>query len=191
MMPGGTLSSPKGSFRIAKRAYPEQEFMPHSIAAATIAGTIMLGSALGVCFGRSAVSQVDPKFYRIYDDYHSFAQYSAARADYAPEAAGMGTESIGCVGCESLGDGRPHWLRSTIFSDADLGLTPLPALGEGGASEAPETLYSDTAAVPEERTAPQIERYAHYAVDATERPVVTGEAASPPQAADAPEPVGM
>ncbi|HEY6917065.1 MAG TPA: hypothetical protein VI381_05430 [Allosphingosinicella sp.] len=165
--------------------------MPHSIAAATIAGTIMLGSALGVCFGRSAVSQVDPKFYRIYDDYHSFAQYSAAHAEYAPEAAGMGTEPIGCVGCESLGDGRPPWLRSTIFSDADLGLTPVPVAVEGVSYEAPEALYSDAAPVPEERTAPQIERYAHYAVDATERPVVTSEAASPPQAADAPEPVGM
>ena len=134
------------------------------------AASLMLGGALlGVQFGRAAVGEIDPGFYRMFDEYHSFARYSAAHdGQYPGEQAGLGIEAAGCTDC-ALGTGRHPWLEHPVFSDADLGITQAVAaeVEDYGADE-PVILPPEVEAPPPPRN---FERYAYYQVDANDPPV--------------------
>ncbi|QPQ55732.1 hypothetical protein IC614_03835 [Allosphingosinicella flava] len=125
------------------------------------------GTLLGVQFGRSAVAEIDPGFYRMWDDYHSFAQYSAAHdGQYPGEEAGLSVQTAGCDGCE-LGTGRFPWLQHPVFSDAELGIAESVPV-ETAAYVADD--YAVMPAEPEPLPQRSLARYAYYPVDATDPP---------------------
>lgn len=151
--------------------------MGYSVPLAIASGIALLGAGLGVQFGRSAIAEIDQSFYQSWDDYHSFAQYSAAHAGtYPGEEAGLGSQQVtACIECGDRGTGRFPWLERAVFSDEELGIGPVaeyephdPPRYErdvvGTSVEAP--LPERLARAPERMST--LERYAHYPVDAEE-----------------------
>ena len=176
--------------------------MGYPVPLAIASGIALLGAGLGVQFGHSAIAEIDESFYQSWDDYHSFAQYSAAHSGEYPgeESAGLGSETPApCLDCG--GTGRYPWLEHAVFSDAELGIAP----ASGG--EEYELAYEEPAIEPpepvEQRPARDIDRYAYYPVDAHDdadairarSAMAAAERQAPPQSLCGPDddcvPVGM
>jgi len=136
------------------------------------AGIALLGATLGVQFGHSAISEMDPDRFSRWDEYHSFSQYSAAQAgDYPGEAAGLGAQPVTTCGDCALGTGQYPWLQRAVFSDAELGVADVPTYAASYSYEeaAPPSYAPESAGDVPERTS-NVARYAYYQVDAADEP---------------------
>lgn len=177
--------------------------MGYPVSLAVASGIALLGAGLGIQVGHSAIAEIDDGFYQSWDDYHSFAQYSAAHSGEYPgeESAGLGSEApVPCLDCG--GTGRYPWLEHAVFSDAELGIAPASGV-EGYEPAYEEPVIEHPPEPVEQSPARDIDRYAYYPVDASDdadairarRDVAAAERQAPQQSlcspGDACVPVGM
>ena len=168
--------------------------MPASTTLPVMAGLSILGAALGITLGKSAIAEINPAYFNeAEDDFHAdlvpsadWAQVHQAEYRAAQQPVLVGELGSGCVGC------RTYPVDYVPQHD--------PAVDryvEGGNAEdrllrAPEPTYVEgvaTAAAPDPGRE-QILRYASYPVSAEEKPVEVAEAPVVEEAAAA-APTGL
>ena len=150
--------------------------MPVSTTLPIVAGLAILGSALGVGLGKSAIAEINPAYFNeAEDDFHAdlvpyrspdWAQVHQAEYRAAQQPVIVGELGSGCVGC------RTYPVEYVPQHD--------PAVDryvEGGLIRAPEP----TQVVVQEAAAPdpareRIQLYSSYPVSSEERPVEVAEA---------------
>ena len=155
--------------------------MPVSRTLPAMAGLSILGAALGITLGKSAIAEINPAYFNeAEDDFHAdlvphrssdWAQVQQAEYRAAQQPVLIGELGSGCVGC------RTYPVEYVPQHD--------PAVDryvEGGTLTAPEPTYVDgvaTAATPDPDRE-RIVRYASYPVSSEERPVEVAEVAEAP-----------
>jgi hypothetical protein len=151
--------------------------MPVSTTLPVMAGLSILGAALGITLGKSAVAEINPAYFNeAEDDFHAdlvpyrgpdSAQVHPVGYLAAQQPVIVGELGSGCIGC------RTYPVEYIPQHD--------PAVDryvEGGTLTAPEPTYVDgvaTAAAPDPDRE-RIVRYASYPVSSEEKPVEVAEA---------------
>ena len=161
--------------------------MPASTTIPIIAGLSILGAAVGINLGNSAVSEINPAYFSDAEDsFHSdlvpyrspdWAQVQAAEYHAAQQPVLVGELGTGCVGC------RDYPIAYVPRHDPAVDL-----YAEGELLRAPEPTVVTVAAAAPDPAREQIQRYASYPVSAEERPVEVAEA---PVAEEAASPTGL
>ncbi|HEX8625528.1 MAG TPA: hypothetical protein VF782_10670 [Allosphingosinicella sp.] len=149
--------------------------MPVSTTLPVMAGLSILGAALGITLGKSAIAEINPAYFNeAEDDFHAdlvpnrgsdWAQVHLAEYRAAQQPVLVGELGTGCVGC----------------SDYPVAYVPRhdPAVdlyASGELLRAPEATVVTVAAAAPDPAHEQIQRYASYPVTAEERPVEVAEA---------------
>jgi hypothetical protein len=159
--------------------------MPVSTTLPVIAGLSILGAALGITLGNSAVAEINPAYFNeAEDDFHSdlvpnrssdWAQVHQAEYRAAQQPVLVGELGTGCVGCRDypVAYVPRHDPAVDFYAGGELLRAPEPTYVEG----------VETAPAPDPDRE-RIVRYASYPVSSEERPVeVAGapveEAAAP------------
>ncbi|HEY0130036.1 MAG TPA: hypothetical protein VGB57_01435 [Allosphingosinicella sp.] len=150
--------------------------MPVSTTLPVMAGLSILGAALGITLGKSAIAEINPAYFNApEDDFHAdlvpyrsgdWAQVHQAEYRAAQQPVLVGDLGGGCVGC------RAYPVEYVPQHD--------PAVDryvEGGLLSAPEptNVPVEIAAAPDPDRE-RIQRYASYPVSSEERPVEVAEA---------------
>jgi hypothetical protein len=151
--------------------------MPVSTTLPIMAGLSIVGAALGITLGKSAIAEINPAYFsEAEDDFHAdlvpyrspdWAQVHQAEYRSAQQPVIVGELGSGCIGC------RAYPVEYVPQHD--------PAVDryvEGGLIRAPEPTVV-TVAQPEPAPDPDRERirsYASYPVSSEERPVEVAEA---------------
>lgn len=156
--------------------------MPVSTTLPVMAGLSILGAALGITLGKSAVAEINPVYFNeAEDEFHAdlvpyrspdWAQVHQAEYRSAQQPVIVGELGGGCIGC------RVYPVEYVPVHDPAVDIGPH---GEGELLRAPEP----TVVMASQTTAPdpareRIQRYASYAVSSEERPaeaVAVAEAA--------------
>ncbi|HYG49165.1 MAG TPA: hypothetical protein VD846_14635 [Allosphingosinicella sp.] len=151
--------------------------MPVSTTLPVVAGLSILGAALGVTLGKSAIAEINPAYFsEPEDDFHAdlvpyrspdWAQVHAAEYRAAQQPVIVGELGSGCIGC------RDYPVAYVPQHD--------PAVDryvEGGLLRAPEPTVVTVAAEPAapDPALERIQAYSSYPVSAEERPVEVAEA---------------
>ncbi|HEX8309175.1 MAG TPA: hypothetical protein VF645_12240 [Allosphingosinicella sp.] len=149
--------------------------MPVSTTLPVMAGLSILGAALGITLGKSAIAEINPAYFNeAEDEFHAdLAPYrspdwaQAHQAEYraAQQPVVVGELGSGCVGC----------------SDYPVAYVPKPdpavdPYASGELIRAPEPTVVTVAAPAPDPDRERIVRYASYPVSAEERPVEVAEA---------------
>lgn len=171
--------------------------MPASTTLPVMAGLSILGAALGITLGKSAIAEINPAYFNeAEDDFHAdlvpyrspdWAQVHQAEYRAAQQPVLVGELGSGCVGC------RTYPVDYVPKHD--------PAVDryvEGGNAEdrllrAPEPTFVEgvaTAAAPDPGRE-QIVRYASYPVSSEEKPVEVAEAPVAAPAEEVAAPTGL
>lgn len=162
--------------------------MPATTTLPTLAGLAILGAALGVSLGQSAISEINPAYFSDPEDsFHSdlvpyrspdWAQVQAAGYPAAQQPVLVGELGSGCIGCR---DYPVHYVP--VHDPA------VDGYGDGYAASAPEpaqiVIVETPAAADPARE--RIQAYASYPVSEEERPAQAAEAPAEQPA----EPTGL
>ena len=137
--------------------------MVNSVTLPVMAALSLVGAALGVHFGRSAIAEINPVFYDQDEEYFSFASLSPNRprdtrpshpADFWESELSVSRASY-CPGCDDERvisvDGGYRWPAYSAPADA---VDPEPVY----VAEAPNPAHAE------------VDRYAHFQVAAAEAP---------------------
>jgi hypothetical protein len=165
--------------------------MPATTTLPIIAGLAILGAAVGVNLGRSAVAEINPAYFGDSDDsFHSdlvpyrspdWAQVQAAEYHAAQQPVVVGDLGSGCIGC------RDYPVEYVPQHDP-----AVDGYQDGYAASAPQPaqiVIVETPAAPDPARE-RIQAYASYPVTSGEKPGQAGEAADP-SVADAAAPTGL
>jgi hypothetical protein len=150
--------------------------MPVSTTLPVMAGLSILGAALGITLGKSAVAEINPAYFNeAEDEFHSdlvpyrspdWGQVHQAEYRAAQQPARVGELGSGCVGCSDypVAYVPRHDPSVDLYANGELIRAPEP------------TVVTVAAAPPADPAREQIVRYASYPVSAEERPVEVAEA---------------
>ena len=156
----------------------------------SIASLALVGSALGIYLGKSAIAQIDPVYFSTpfsVAKFHADLTPSPPSFEAAPimfqDASTIGGLGTGCVGCQN---------RPAEFATYDwpAEASVLPQNVKTGSAEMFQVPLDETLDAKREAARASIERYAYYRVDASDedRPKVVQAAAEEvevtPEAAD-------
>ena len=167
--------------------------MPVSTTLPIMAGLSILGAALGITLGKSAIAEINPAYFNEGDDeFHAdlaayrspdWAQVHQAEYRAVQQPVIVGELGSGCIGC------RAYPVEYVPRHDP-----AVDAYVEGGLIRAPEPTVV-TPAEPAPAADPdreRIVRYASYPVSSEERPVQTAaEAAEAAPAEEVAAPTGL
>jgi hypothetical protein len=166
--------------------------MPATTTLPIMAGLAILGTAVGINLGHSAVSEINPAYFSDPEDsFHSdlvpyrspdWAQVQAAEYRAAQQPVLVGDLGSGCVGCrdypvEYVPRHAPAVDGYTVYAAN----APAPA---------PAQVYVVEAAAPDPARE-RIQAYASYPVSADERPTQVAEAPAEAPAAEPTAPTGL
>ena len=153
--------------------------MPVSTTLPVMAGLSILGAALGITLGKSAVAEINPAYFNeAEDDFHAdlvpyrspdWGQVHQAEYRAAQQPVIVGELGSGCIGCRTYPvDYVPrHDPAVDRYVEGGLIRAPEPTVVEG----------VETAAMPApDPDRERIVRYASYPVSSEERPVEVAEA---------------
>jgi hypothetical protein len=161
--------------------------MPVSTTLPMVAGLSILGAALGITFGRSAVAEINPAYFsESEDDFHAdlvpnrspdWAQVQQTEYRSAQQPVLIGELGSGCVRCADypVAYVPRHDPAVDLYSGTDEAVAPQPA----------QIVIVETPAPDPARE--QIQRYSSYPVSSEEKPVQVAEA----PAEQAAEPTGL
>ncbi len=150
--------------------------MPVSTTLPVLAGLSILGAALGITLGKSAIAEINPAYFNeAEDDFHAdlvpnrgsdWAQVHQAEYRAAQQPVLVGELGSGCVGCANypVAYVPRHDPAVDLYADGELLRAPEPTV---------VTVAAEPAADPDRE---RIVRYASYPVSAEERPVEVAEA---------------
>jgi hypothetical protein len=162
--------------------------MPVSTTLPVMAGLSILGAALGITLGKSAVAEINPAYFNeAEDDFHAdlvpgggsdWGQVRQVEYRSAQQPVLVGELGSGCVGCSDypIAYVPRHDPAVDLYASGDLIRAPEPTVVTAAAAPAPDPARE------------QIVRYASYPVSAEERPVEVAEA---PVAEEALAPTGL
>jgi len=165
--------------------------MPVSTTLPVMAGLSILGAALGITVGKSAIAEINPAYFNeAEDDFHAdlvpyrgsdWAQVHQAEYRAAQQPVVVGELGSGCVGCADypVAYVPRHDPAVDSYADGDLLRAPEPTLVTVAAAPAPDAARE------------QIARYASYPVSSEERPVEVAEAPAAAPAEAGPAPTGL
>lgn len=162
--------------------------MPVSTTLPVMAGLSILGAALGITLGKSAIAEINPAYFNeAEDDFHadlvpaaSWAQVHQAEYLAAQQPVRVGELGTGCIGC------RDYPVAYAPRHDPAVDL-----YAEGEILRAPEPTVVTAAAAAPDPAHEQIQRYASYPVSSEERPVQVAEAPAPAPAEETAAPTGL
>ena len=162
--------------------------MPVSTTLPVMAGLSILGAALGITLGKSAIAEINPAYFNeAEDDFHadlvpaaSWAQVQQAEYLAAQQPVRVGELGTGCIGC------RDYPVAYVPRHDPAVDL-----YAEGELLRAPEPTVVTVAAAAPDPAHEQIQRYASYPVTSEERPVEVAEAPAAAPAESEPAPTGL
>jgi hypothetical protein len=152
--------------------------MPVSTTLPVMAGLSILGAALGITLGKSAIAEINPAYFNeAEDDFHAdlvpyrspdWAQVHQAEYRAAQQPVLVGELGTGCVGCADypVAYVPRHDPAVDLYADGEL-------------LRAPEPTVVTVAQAPAQAPDPDRERialYASYPVSSEERPVEVAEA---------------
>ncbi|MEA3053880.1 MAG: hypothetical protein QOG72_2783 [Sphingomonadales bacterium] len=161
--------------------------MPATTTLPVLAGLSILGAALGVNLGRSAVAEINPAYYQEPEEhFHAdlvpyrspdWAQAQAAGYQAAQQPVVIGDLGSGCIGCRDYPvEYYPkHDPAVDGYQDGYAASAPQPA----------QVVIVETPAPDPARE--QVQRYASYQVSSDEKPAQIAEAPAEPTA----EPTGL
>ncbi|HET9639465.1 MAG TPA: hypothetical protein VFP12_09690 [Allosphingosinicella sp.] len=148
--------------------------MPVSTTLPILAGLSILGAALGITLGKSAIAEINPAYFNeAEDDFHAdlvpyqspdWAQVHQAEYRAAQQPVIVGELGSGCIGCRTypVEYVPQHDPAVEHYADGELLRAPEPT--QVVVAEAPDPARE------------QIQRYASYPVSSEERPVEVAEA---------------
>ena len=150
--------------------------MPVSTTLPVMAGLSILGAALGITLGKSAVAEINPAYFNeAEDDFHAdlvpnrgsdWGQVHQAEYRAAQQPVVVGELGTGCVGCRDypVAYVPRHDPAVDLHAGGELLRAPEPTVVTVAAAAAPDPARE------------QVVRYASYPVSAEERPVEVAEA---------------
>ena len=150
--------------------------MPVSTTLPIMAGLSILGAALGVTLGKSAVAEINPAYFNeAEDEFHAdlvpyqspdWAQAQQAEYRAAQQPVIVGELGGGCVGCRAYPvEYVPrHDPAVDYYADGELLRAPEPTVVTVAQAPAPDPARE------------RIQAYASYPVSAEEKPVAVAEA---------------
>ncbi len=166
--------------------------MPASTTLPVVAGLAILGAALGVNLGHSAVSEINPAYFSDPEDsFHSdlvpyrspdWAQVHAAEYRAAQQPVLVGDLGSGCVGCRDYPVEYVPRHDPAVDSYADYAASAPAA--------APAQIYIVEAPAPDPARE-RLQAYASYPVSADEVPAEVAEAPVETAAAEPAAPTGL
>src|SRR5687767_11457942 len=147
--------------------------MPVSTTLPVMAGLSILGAALGITLGKSAIAEINPAYFNeAEDDFHadlvpasSWTQVHQAEYLAAQQPVRVGELGTGCIGC------RDYPVAYVPRHDPAVDL-----YAEGEMLRAPEPTVVTAAAAAPDPAREQIQLYSSYPVSSEERPVEVAEA---------------
>ena len=161
--------------------------MPVSTSLPIMAGLSILGAALGITLGRSAIAEINPAYFsEAEDDFHAdlipyrspdWAQVQRAEYIAAQQPVAVGELGSGCVGCRDypVAYVPKHDPAVDLYAGDDEASAPQPA----------QAVFVETPAPDPARE--RIQLYSSYPVSSDEKPAEVTQAA-----AEAPaEPTGL
>jgi hypothetical protein len=161
--------------------------MPVSTTLPVMAGLSILGAALGITVGKSAIAEINPAYFNeAEDDFHAdlvpyrgsdWAQVQQAEYRAAQQPVRVGELGSGCVGCSDypVAYVPRHDPAVDLYADGELLRAPEP------------TVVTVAAAAPSDPDRELIQLYASYPVSSDEKPVEVAEAPAEQPA----EPTGL
>ncbi|MET1112850.1 MAG: hypothetical protein ABWX67_15125 [Allosphingosinicella sp.] len=150
--------------------------MPVSTTLPVMAGLSILGAALGVTLGKSAVAEINPAYFNeAEDDFHAdlvpyrspdWAQVQQTEYRSAQQPVIVGELGSGCIGCRAYPvEYVPrHDPAVDYYADGELLRAPEPTVVTAAQPTAPDPARE------------RIQAYASYPVSADEKPVQVAEA---------------
>ena len=168
--------------------------MPVSTTLPVMAGLSILGAALGITLGKSAIAEINPAYFNeAEDDFHAdlvpyrspgWAQVHQSEYRAAQQPVTVGELGSGCVGCSAypVAYVPRHDPAVDAYASGELLRAPEPTV---------VTYASAPAAVDPDRE--RIQRYASYPVSSDEKPATVEVAEAPAAAAteEAAAPTGL
>jgi hypothetical protein len=160
--------------------------MPVSTTLPVMAGLSILGAALGITLGKSAIAEINPAYFNeAEDEFHAdlvpyrssdWAQVQQAEYRAAQQPVIVGALGTGCVGCADypVAYVPRHDPAVDLYSD-------------GETLRAPEPTVVTVAAAAPDPDRERVQLYASYPVSSEEKPVQVAEAPVEPEA----EPTGL
>ena len=171
--------------------------MPISTTLPAMAGLAIVGAALGITLGKSAIAEINPAYFNEAEDaFHAdlvphrspdWAQVHQAEYRAAQQPVVVGELGSGCIGC------RNYPVEYVPRHDPAVDRYVEGAYVEGGLLRAPEPTnveVVETAPAPDPDRE-RIVRYASYPVSSQERPAEVAEAAEAPVEAATAAPTGL
>lgn len=157
--------------------------MPVSTTLPVMAGLSILGAALGITLGKSAVAEINPAYFNeAEDEFHAdlvpyrspdWAQVHQAEYRAAQQPVIVGELGGGCIGC------RDYPVEYVPVHDPAVDYA-----SEGELLRAPEpTVVTVTRATAPDPARERIQAYSSYPVSSEERPVEVAEAPAAEEAA--------
>lgn len=150
--------------------------MPVSTTLPVMAAISILGAALGITLGKSAVAEINPAYFNeAEDDFHAdlvpargsdWAQVRQAEYRAAQQPVLVGELGTGCVGCRDypVAYVPKHDPAVDLYAEGELLRAPEPTVVTVAAATAPD---------PDRE---RVQLYASYPVSSEERPVEVAEA---------------
>ena len=150
--------------------------MPVSTTLPVMAGLSILGAALGITLGKSAIAEINPAYFNeAEDDFHAdlvpyrspdWAQVHQAEYRAVQQPVRVGELGTGCIGCRDypVAYVPSHDPAVDLYADGELLRAPEP------------TVVTVAAAAPPDPDRERIQLYASYPVSSEERPVEVAEA---------------
>lgn len=161
--------------------------MPVSTTLPIMAGLSILGAALGITLGRSAISEINPTYFNeAEDEFHAdlvpyrspdWAQVQQTEYRAAQQPPLVGELGSGCIGCRTYPVEYVPVREPAVDLYADDELLQAP--------EPTQASYVEAPAPDPDRE--RLQRYASYPVSSDEKPVAAAEA----PAEEAMEPTGL
>ena len=169
--------------------------MPVSTTLPVLAGLSILGAALGITLGKSAIAEIKPAYFNeAEDEFHAdLAPYRSPdwgqvqRADYraAQQPVLVGELGSGCVGCSDypVAYAPSHDPAVDSYAEGELLRAPEPTV----------VTYASAAPPAADPDRERIQRYASYPVSSEEKPapVQVAEAPAPAATEEAAAPTGL
>jgi hypothetical protein len=165
--------------------------MPVSTTLPIMAGLSIVGAALGITLGKSAIAEINPAYFNeAEDDFHSdlvpyrapdWAQVHQAEYRAAQQPVLVTGLGSGCVGCRAYPVEyvpRHDPAVDSAYSEGELLRAPEPT----------QVIYAEAPAPDPDRD--RIQRYASYTVSSDEKPAEVAAVAAPP-AEETAEPTGL
>jgi hypothetical protein len=166
--------------------------MPATTTLPVLAGLSILGAALGINLGRSAISEINPAYFNEPEEsFHAdlspyrspeWAQAEAARYQPAQQPVVVGELGSGCIGCRDYPvEYYPkHDPAVDGYQDGSAASAPQPA----------QVVIVETPAAPDPAR-DRIQLYSSYPVSSDERPVAAAQAVAAPAAEEPAQPTGL